>query len=504
VRNAVARDSAPCPFEATTNREWKQFVSAAVEQEIKLRAGDDFPGIKLPGRELPARTLWSTYFDTEELRLAGSGITLRRRVESTNGDGAGAWQLKLPHGQDRLELEWDGPDLRVPDEIERLLLAHTRRAPLAAVATLRQERTGVMVERQGMDVASVIQDTVDVLEDGQTVRRFKELEVELEEGSQADLERLEAELRGHGAVDPDGRPKLLHALDLPVGGRPATAGKRADEQLAAALREQYREILRHDPGTRLGNDPEELHDQRVAVRRLRALLRAGRPMLDRQWADGLRDALKPAGDALAQVRDLDVLVADVEERAADLADAERAGATDIADIIRARRRQAQATLVSQLSDSWYLSLLNRLETATEKPRIGRPASPAKMLRKEHRRARRRARQALSDTATDGELHELRKAVKHARYAGELAAATSVKGASGYVTRAKKVQDILGDHQDGVVALHVLADLDHELQRPAAHAAADSLVEEQESRKLAAREALPKAWRRLDKRAQEIR
>ena len=442
------------------------------------------------------------YFDTEQLRLAGSWDHVAASRRERRGDGVGAWQLKLPHGDERLELEWDAPDVRVPAAIEQLLLAHTRGAPLVVVATLRQERAGVVVERDGTDVAMVVHDTVEVLEDGEVVEGFEELEVELVEGSQADLERLEAELRSVGAVDPDGRPKMLQALDVPVPTAPPTPKKRCDEQLAVALRNQYCEILRNDPGTRLG-DPEQLHGQRVAIRRLRALLRAGRPMLDRQWADGLRDALKPAGEALGRVRDLDVLLAEVEQRVAALDDSEQAGATDISDLLRARRTSAQAMLVSQLSESRYLSLLNRLQVATDKPRIIATESPAKMLGKEHRRARRQARQAPPDTASNAELHELRKAVKHARYAAELAAAAGVKGACGYAKRAKKVQDILGAHQDGVVASRVLADLDHELHRPMAHAAGDTLIEQQESRKLAARKALPKAWRRLDKQAQRI-
>ena len=187
-----------------------------MEQEIKLQAGDEFQGIQLPGRELRARTLWSMYFDTEQLRLGGSGITLRRRVESAEGDGPGVWQLKLPHGDDRLELEWDAPDARVPREVEQLLLAHTRGGPLVAVATLRQERAGVMVERNGTDVAMVVHDTVEVLEDGEVVDLFEELEVELVEGSRADLEWLETELRSVGAVDPDGRQQVLQALDVPA------------------------------------------------------------------------------------------------------------------------------------------------------------------------------------------------------------------------------------------------------------------------------------------------
>jgi CHAD domain-containing protein len=101
------------------------------------------------------------------------------------------------------------------------------------------------------------------------------------------------------------------------------------------------------------------------------------------------------------------------------------------------------------------------------------------------------------------LHELRKAVKHGRYAAELAAVSGLKGASGYVKRAKQVQDILGAHQDAVVSVQTLTDLDHELHRPMAHAAVESLATGQESRKVAARSALPRAWRRLDKRGRRI-
>lgn len=478
-------------------------VRSALEHEVKLQAGDDFSGIRFDGRELPGRTLWSTYFDTEDLRLARGSITLRLRRESGDPEAAGAWQLKLPRGDARREMEWDAPDTRIPRDVEQLLLAYTRGAPLVAVATLRQERSGVMVERDGADVASVVHDAVDVLEDGRPVASFEELEVELADGGRKDLARLEAELRRAGAVDPDGRPKLMHALDLPAPEPPAKPRKRADEQLAAALRDQYREILRHDPGTRLGDDPEELHDQRVAVRRLRALLRAGRPMLDRAWADGLRSSLRPAGEALAEVRDLDVLVADLEHRASELEDAERAGATDILDLLHVRREQAQADLLMQLSDAWYVSLLNRVQMATDEPRITGCVSPSKVLLKEHKRARKRARRAPAGTASAAQLHELRKAVKHARYAAELAAATGTKGASRYVNQAKKVQDILGSHQDAVVASATLAELRPDLHRPMARAALDSLAEQQEQRVLAARDALPKAWRRLDKLARRV-
>jgi CHAD domain-containing protein len=62
-------------------------------------------------------------------------------------------------------------------------------------------------------------------------------------------------------------------------------------QLRAALDTRLRALLAHDTGTRVGADPEELHQMRVAVRRMRAMLKAARPLLDTNWADDLRAEL---------------------------------------------------------------------------------------------------------------------------------------------------------------------------------------------------------------------
>jgi CHAD domain-containing protein len=74
---------------------------------------------------------------------------------------------------------------------------------------------------------------------------------------------------------------------------------------------------------------------------------------------------------------------------------------------------------------------------------------------------------------------------------------------GYVKRATSVQDILGDHQDAVVAARELASLDRDLARPAAHMAVAELLELQAARRAAARAAFPRAWRKLDKRARSL-
>src|SRR3954464_9848807 len=81
-------------------------MRSTVERELKLGAGAEFAGIPFEGRELPEGGLPSAYFDTDDLRLAEGRITLRRRTAESREP---AWQLKLPTGGDRLELEWPAP-----------------------------------------------------------------------------------------------------------------------------------------------------------------------------------------------------------------------------------------------------------------------------------------------------------------------------------------------------------------------------------------------------------
>ncbi|HET7745018.1 MAG TPA: CYTH domain-containing protein, partial [Gaiellaceae bacterium] len=102
-----------------------------LERELKLvpPAGFRLPS-GLGGVELPDRAFVSTYLDTKDLRLARSGVTFRHRIE----DGAGMWQLKLPKGASRVELEEHGPPGRAPASLVVLLTAYLRGESLTRVA----------------------------------------------------------------------------------------------------------------------------------------------------------------------------------------------------------------------------------------------------------------------------------------------------------------------------------------------------------------------------------
>ena len=157
-------------------------IRETLEREVKLRAGAEFRLPELGGEALESRVFTSTYHDTVDHRLARRGVTLRYRVEN----GEGAWQLKLPHGVARLELEAPGAAKAPPRELAALLVAYLRGRKLRPVARLRTRREGVRANG-----AEVVHDTVAVIEDRRVTRSFEELEVELLDGDEKTLGRLE-------------------------------------------------------------------------------------------------------------------------------------------------------------------------------------------------------------------------------------------------------------------------------------------------------------------------
>ena len=132
-------------------------------------------------------------------------MTLRHRLEN----GKGLWQLKLPAGRSRLELEAAGAPTAPPAELLTLLAGHLRGVPLTPIARLRTRREGVRA-----DGAEIVHDTVAVLDHQRVTRSFDELEVELLDGDERTLRRIEKALRRAGAADGESRPKVFQALDL--------------------------------------------------------------------------------------------------------------------------------------------------------------------------------------------------------------------------------------------------------------------------------------------------
>jgi CHAD domain-containing protein len=468
-----------------------------LEEELKLRADRGFRLPSLPGEALAPRIFTSTYYDTATHRLARAGVTLRRRVES----GRGLWQLKFPRGAARLELELPGGPAGPPPAMRDLLTAYLRGAPVAPVAKLRTRREGVRVHERDGAVADVTVDSVSVLDGRRTVRSFRELEVELLSGNRKALGRIGRQLREAGATASDMRPKLFQALDLEAPDQVEIPGPDAppSEHLRARLAIQYRAIVAHDPGTRLGTDPEELHQMRVATRRLRAFLRAARPLLDLEWAEGLRAELAWLGGVLGPVRDLDVLVERLKEDAGGLDRHEQRALRRLFALLEAERDEDRRMLLDALRSERYLQLLARLEAAGHSPRLSGEEVPLREIAAAEFGRLRKTVRGLPADPSDADLHSARIRGKRARYSAELAEATVGKRATRFIEEAKAFQDVLGEHQDAVVAEERLR---HGLRRIGGKAfafTAGRLIEREEARRMAARRAFPAAWKRLERR-----
>jgi CHAD domain-containing protein len=467
-------------------------VKTTSERELRLAAD---PGFRLPdllGEPIKTRTFVSTYHDTPDLRLAASAITLRHRVEGRTG----LWQLKIPQGEARLEVEVEGDAGAVPPSLAELLTAVARAQPVMPVAALRTERVGMLV-RDGVDdsLVEVVRDSVVVLEGGQG-GRFDELELELLRGDGAALRRVERLLRRAGAGDTDDRAKLFQVLDVPGPDAGPPDGEGA-ERLAAAIAAQGRAILANDPGTRLGVDPEHLHRHRVAVRRLRAMLRAARPMLDRDWADDLRGELGALGSVLGPVRDADVLTERLQAQAAQLGDADGPACLPLLQALSSERSVARTLMLHALRSPRYLRLLDRLDQAAAALPVTDPGIDLRDVAAAEYRKLLRDYRRLSEAPSDDALHALRIRAKRARYASELAAPDDRRWKH-LITRTKQVQELLGEHQDAHVAEARLRELAGRTTGLDTHLAAGRLIEQERARRRHSRRNFPKAMHRLER------
>ena len=475
-------------------------VQSTVEREIKLAVDDRFRLPKLPGTLLPRRRLTSTYYDTPQYDLAHAGITLRHRIER----GKQAWQLKLALMKDRQEIELVNRQSAPPTLFRDLLFLHLGPRQLTPVATLRVWRTGVRVRMDNVPVADVTLDHVSVMKDGTVLQRFRELEIEQVNGEDNTLPDLERQLRRAGAEDHDGRPKLVRALSLvaPSPEPQPAADAPVVDHVKWALARHVRWLIAHDPGTRLGKEPESLHQMRVATRQLRAVLRSARPLLLPEWAGSLRDELRWLGRVLGPARDLDVQLAYFREESTALDTRDRRPLTQFIAHLETQRNHVQEVLLNELKSERYLDLIRRLQQAPHDPTVIESTVTLRDLAKQEFTTLRNAIRQAGDAPNNAKIHQTRIRTKRARYAAELAEPTVGKPATRFINKARDVQDVLGMHQDAIQAeAHIREFLKQSTSARAAFVAG-RMVERQRQRRERAAENMQRLLRGLLKRGEK--
>ena len=446
-----------------------------LEREVKLAAWGGFAVPPLDdvapdvgAAPLKTKKLDATYYDTRDLRLARAGVSLRHRL----GDDP-PWTVKLPDGDtgpvmSRREITFAGPAGTIPPEAAALVRAYTRGEALAAVARLKTERSRVGLSVDGTPVAEVADDEVSVFHGRRLASRFREVEVEVEEEAPDGLlDAVVGRLRQAGAGEPDTTPKVVRALGPralePLPGAVTRVGTDSSmgEVVRAAVANALARIVGHDPGVRLGDDPEDVHQARVGTRRLRSDLRTFRPLLDSEWLAGLREEAGWYAGLLGEVRDIEVLMERLDHQARTLPKDDAAAVTPIVNRLAKEREAARGRLLEGMDSDRYVALLDRLVDAATEPRFAAPGGgrdPARqaatdllpgLVQRPWRRLA-KAVQALPETPADEELHAVRILAKHTRYAAEAAAPVIGKQATAFAKAIAAVQTVLGDHQDACV------------------------------------------------------
>jgi CHAD domain-containing protein len=461
-------------------------VTAASERNersaVVLRANGSFVLPELDGTPLDERVFTATHYDTPQRRLERAGITLRRRMENGNN----VWELDLPREPERRLLDAAGGPAGPPPMLGKLLGGLVQSEQLEEVRTVRTRRTGVRVTDANVETVEVLVDVKAVLDGRRVELEFTEISLRPLDGDNRPVRALTKEMRRAGA-EPVRRAKRREHTDRPGA-----------DAVTALLRRQHARMLAHDPGVRLGDDPEDIHQLRVATRRLRAVLRSARTFYVDERTEIVRTELAWLADLLGSVRDLDVLIDRVRDDRLELDLSTQAGAAHVVDLLVTEREAARGRLLKAMRTKRYLRLLARVEELAEDPLTDRGDVPVEKLARSEFKKLRAAVSSLGPETTDEKLHKVRVRLKRARYAAEVAEATAGKRAARFIKQAKRLQDVAGELQDAAVAEERLRLLSEDIVRPGGAFAAGRLVERAHARRASARSAFPKAWSQVEK------
>jgi triphosphatase len=420
------------------------------------------------------RELSDTYYDTEDWRFYRAGYALRvrrdgKRVEATMKSLSPAEDglrrrreisERLRSGGPKTLMKARGP---VGERLRALVGARELR-PLFEVRTRRQVfelRPDGSTAENHQSVGEVALDSSEFSGEGKESTSLRRVEIEVD--PRVGASTFVDELRGTHGLRPAGVSKFeagLSAYGLRPNGAPELGSTEIDATLSAGevafavLRRHFAAMLDNEPGVRLGEDPEDLHDMRVATRRLRATLKLYADFLPER-ASRFERGLRWVGSSLGEVRDLDVHLERLAREASEGGCGE--SLDEIIAALQERRDEARQRMLEMLDSARYERLLSSFAGVLR--RGPSPTGPIlevapDLVRRRYKKAR-KAADSLSEDSPPEDFHDLRKKGRRLRYALEPLQGIYGKPAQRMVEVLKELQDDLGDHQDLVVAVAML-------------------------------------------------
>ena len=434
----------------------------------------------LRGIKPTTQQLENVYYDTADHALATQRIALRhRRIGDT-------WLItvkgsKVSKGGLSTRLEWEYPckphvlDFSGIDKKSvRDLLEDLRPQLTPLFATNFRRRAWIFEPHQNLSIEIA-------LDEGEIIARppgidstypltrpICELELELKHGDTPALFEIARRLADKLALLPMNESKAQRGQRLfrGIADRPQSALPSAlDIKLTPldAFRDLAHDCLNHflanADGVRSSDDAEYIHQARVALRRLRALMRLFAPVLPYEFASRYNEGWRYFANQLGDARDFDVLV---EETLPSISrhyeghDAIEAFVKYAHDCRQQAHETARASFHSTELGQLTLSFLNDLTVLPPHDALPELAPLAKKRLKKSLSCIRRNAKDIGQKSID-ELHRLRIRFKRLRYGVEFFAPLYPADAiQTYLAELKAIQEILGNINDMERALSVEA------------------------------------------------
>lgn len=466
-------------------------TNATVTEQMKTVESIDAFQIA-PGKTIRVH---DTYLDTRDRRLLAAGYACRRRkqdnrllitlkqIRSVEGAIHAREELEIVLSQDVPPAEWSDSPAR-----ERVLSLIGDK-PLRKLFELRQTRVQRDVLKDNVVIAewSVDQAQARV---GTAALQFAELEIESKGGTEADLTHIAALVQSEWNLAPEPQSKFERALswvnEIKSQNKQHVATKKPrrrsapkiklDDTMAEAARKtlllHWGRMLGHEAGARAGSDIEQVHDMRVATRRMRAALRVFAEYLDVDAFKPFAKMLRRTARALGAVRDLDVFREKAQHYIETLPAERKSELDGLLVAWQTEYQRARRELIALFDSAAFARFKTEFDKFLRTPGAG--ALPSETT--DGKIIAHRVRNVLPMILLRGyadvraydeavkkidvplsQLHQLRIASKGLRYTLEFFADVLKPDAQALIERMKELQDHLGNLQDAVVACNILRD-----------------------------------------------
>jgi len=484
----------------------------------------------------PTETLIDRYFDTpdcsilragwsfrcrerdghQELTLEAVGsmqapVFLREEINQPLSEEVPGGSGELPRGpvQERLSAIVNGLRRR------ELFRIRNRRT----VYTAKASGTGSTLAKLGFDRTQIRARGAAKTAPGSL--DFSEVELELRAGEAEEVEHLAKVLRDQVGLVPARLSKFergMQAAGLQTSAEqaPAPASElRADGRILTLvyhhLDVQLRALKLQQPRAWEGLDPEGVHQMRVAIRRIRSVLRAFRDMLREDTFAHLTTEFRWLARTLGDVRDADVYGKAFHRCRESLPEEIARALAPYEQHLENMSAAARAALTDALASERYVDLVEHLESFVEAGpsmavlrRFGsvRISDGADLyIRPAVKRMLKLGRSVKAGSPAT-RLHKLRIEGKRLRYLLEFFSDVESKRWARPLKAARRLQDVLGEHQDACTARERLEAYAQSvaLRRGARESllALGRLLQREEERVVKSRKRFPRAWARFEK------